>query len=164
MYVFCPRKVLVDIHPKILGAGCVFYFRVINFYFKITRLTSNDFFCTGAIEDKRFGNGFHKCSERCIGGTNPINHGYSNGRKIFIKCITYTYWTTCLCAIICPQTIGRLLLKCRTQFIVFHVFLESLLYFWNGSNQYCCLVIFRSRVSVLVYFLYYAISFASLHL
>ena len=39
MYVFCPRKILVDIHPKILGASCVFYFRVINFYFKITRLT-----------------------------------------------------------------------------------------------------------------------------
>jgi len=37
MYVVCPRKILVDIHPKILGASCVFYFRVINFYFKITR-------------------------------------------------------------------------------------------------------------------------------
>jgi len=28
MYVVCPGKMLVDIHPKILGASCVFYFIV----------------------------------------------------------------------------------------------------------------------------------------
>jgi len=34
--VFCPRKILVDIHPKILGVpSCVFYFRVINFSLKL---------------------------------------------------------------------------------------------------------------------------------
>ena len=38
MYVVCPGKMLVDIHPKILGASCVFYFIVIDFYIKITRL------------------------------------------------------------------------------------------------------------------------------
>jgi len=42
---------------------------------------------------------FHKCSERRVGRTNPIAHGYSNGRKILITCIAYAYWTTCLCAI-----------------------------------------------------------------
>ena len=34
MYVVCPGKMLVDIHPKILGASCVFYFIVIDFYSK----------------------------------------------------------------------------------------------------------------------------------
>ena len=38
MYVVCPGKMLVDIHPEILGASCVFYFNVIDFYIKIARL------------------------------------------------------------------------------------------------------------------------------
>jgi len=36
--VVCPGKMLVDIHPKIIGASCVFYFIIIDFYIKITRL------------------------------------------------------------------------------------------------------------------------------
>jgi len=38
VYVVYPGKMLVDLHPKILGASCVFYFIVIDFYIKITRL------------------------------------------------------------------------------------------------------------------------------
>jgi len=38
MYVVCLGKMLVDVHPKIRGASCVFYFIVIDFYIKISRL------------------------------------------------------------------------------------------------------------------------------
>jgi len=43
--------------------------------------TNNSLFCTSAMKDNRLGNGFHKCSERCIGRTNPFPHGHSMEEK-----------------------------------------------------------------------------------
>ena len=106
--------------------------------------TSNDFFCTSAIKDKILGNGFHKCSERSIGGTNPIPHGYSNGRKYSLNVLLIL-----IGQLVCVPSFNFKLLISRDVRIrrkVYAVDLRRRLFVYANAYGHIFLVSYRLRL------------------